>query len=223
MPRIGRVVAVNFPHHVTQRGNYQQRVFATEGDYRQYLSWLEEYSRKARLEIWAYCLMPNHVHLVVLRREHDSMAKTFIILHTRYSKYFNQKQQHKGHLWQSRFYSCVLDERHLYAAVRYVENNPVRAGLVSHAEYYQWSSAPAHVGRTSTKLLSADCPLIHNITNWTEFLSEQENKKVLENLRNNIISGRPSGDEEFIERIENIIGRSLKVRPRGRPKKEDLD
>lgn len=223
MPRIARVVAVNLPHHVTQRGNNQQEVFAEKEDYELYLSWLGEYSRKASLEIWAYCLMTNHVHFVVVPRKHDSMARTFDTLHTRYSQYFNRKTHQRGHLWQSRFYSCVLDERHLYAAVRYVEKNPVRAGLVNYAEYYPWSSAPVHVSKLPTKLLYMDCPLIQNITNWAEFLSGQEDQKVLESLRDNTISGRPSGDEEFLKHIENMVGRSFKLHPRGRPKKVEGD
>lgn len=219
MPRIARAVAVDFPHHVTQRGNYQQKVFAVEIDYKLYISLFQEYSRKAKLEIWAYCLIPNHVHFVVVPRNPDSLSKTFSIVHTRYSQYFNQKTNRKGHLWQSRFYSCVLDERHLYAAVRYVEKNPVRAGLVNYPGDYKWSSAQSHIKGVSDKLLHPDCPLISEIMDWKEFLQEPEDEKVLEELRNNTKTGRPAGSNEFIKRMESILGRTFNVRPRGRPKK----
>lgn len=123
MPRIARAVAVGFPHHITQRGNYRQTVFEKNDDYSVYLDWLKNYSDKYSLKIWAYCLMSNHVHFVVVPQENDSMARTFNTLHMRYSQYMNKKHEAAGHLWQGRFYSCVLDERHLYACMRYVENN----------------------------------------------------------------------------------------------------
>lgn len=150
MPRIARVVAKNYPHHVTQRGNYKQPVFEDEQNYELYLQWLEQYSQKNHLDIWAYCLMKNYVHFVCVPRKDDALAKTFNMLHMRYSQYFNKKNNRTGHLWQGRFYSCILDERHVYAAVRYIENNPVRAGLVKQSEDYRWSSAKAHV-KTNTE------------------------------------------------------------------------
>ena len=124
MPRIARAIAVNYPHHVTQRGNYQHPVFDENNDFKQYLYWLKEYSRKYGLKIWSYCLMTNHVHFVCVPEEETSLSKTFNALHMRYSQYLNTKRGKKGHLWQGRFYSSILDERHLYAAVRYVENEP---------------------------------------------------------------------------------------------------
>ncbi|WP_419470087.1 transposase [Candidatus Kuenenia sp.] len=110
-------VASGYPHHVTQRGNYQQPVFEDESDFRQYLQWLQEYSTKYPLKIWAYCLMTNHVHFVCVPEKEDLLARTFNTLHMRYSQYFNQKRKLKVHLWQGRFYSCILDERHLRAVM----------------------------------------------------------------------------------------------------------
>ncbi|MFH0800878.1 MAG: transposase [bacterium] len=130
MPRIARAVAPVYPHHVTQRGNYRQPVFEEENDFRQYLFWLKEYTQRYALKIWAYCLMSNHVHFICVPEKEDSLAKCFNTLHMQYSQYVNKKKAVRGHLWQGRFYSCMIDERHLYAAVRYIENNPVRAGIV---------------------------------------------------------------------------------------------
>ena len=145
MPRIARAVAPGYPHHVTQRGNYRQIVFEDEEDFQQYKTWLKDYSGKFGLKIWAYCLMNNHVHFVCVPTKEYSLAKTFNTLHMRYSQYINRKKGAKGHLWQGRFFSCSLDEIHLYAAVRYIENNPVRAKIETF-EKYGFVVIPAKAG-----------------------------------------------------------------------------
>jgi len=165
MPRIARVVAVGFPHHITQRGNYGQTVFEDEEDYLLYLKWLEKYCKKYSLKIWAYCLMSNHVHLIGVPMNENSLAKSLNAINMRYAQYLNQKRMVKGHLWQGRFYSCILDERHLYAAVRYIENNPVRAGIVKRPWEYKWSSARIHVGEDKNSNLLEDCYLLKEIDN----------------------------------------------------------
>jgi len=160
MPRIARIVATGYPHHITQRGNYRQTVFVKDSEYSDYLKWLDEYTKKYKLAILAYCLMPNHVHFAAIPEEKDSLAKTFNACHMRYSQYFNKKNRLTGHLWQGRFYSCILDERHLYAICRYIENNPVRAKLVKKPENWQWSSAKTHLNK-ETSILS-----LANITEY---------------------------------------------------------
>ncbi len=130
MPRMARVVAVGLPHHITQRGNYRQDVFLNADDKGRYLAWVQEYSVKYNLSILAYCLMQNHIHFIAIPNQPDSLARAFNSAHMRYSQYFNSKLKRRGHLWQGRFYSCVLDESHLVLAARYIERNPVRAGLV---------------------------------------------------------------------------------------------
>ena len=220
MPRVARIIARDYPYHVTQRGNYRQTVFESDTDYRQYLAWLKEYAEKYSLEIWAYCLMSNHVHFVCVPRKDDSLARTLNTLHMRYSQYYNRKKGITGHLWQGRFYSCILDERHLYAAVRYVENNPIRAGLVQTPEDYPWSSARGHCGVVSDSILSNTCHLCDEIDDWSRYLKDAESPEVLERLRTSAMSGRPCGDENFRKDIEALLGRSLSVRPRGRPRKQ---
>lgn len=219
MPRIARAVAVGFPHHITQRGNYRQTVYETDDDYLLYLDWLKDYSRKYSLKIWAYCLMNNHVHFVVVPKEQDSMAKTFNMLHMRYSQYMNRKHKAAGHLWQGRFYSCVLDERHLYACVRYVENNPDRARLVKKAELYKWSSARSHVLGEKDEVLSGDCYLEREIKDWSEYLREKDDKEALNSIWKNTRTGRPCGDEAFNRKIEKLTDRKLVALPHGRPRK----
>jgi len=219
MPRVARVVTRNYPYHVTQRGNYQQTIFESEEDYRQYLAWLKEYSEKYSLDVWAYCLMSNHVHFVCVPRNDDSLARAFNTLHMRYSQYYNRKMGVTGHLWQGRFFSCILDEEHLYAAIRYVENNPVRAGVVHEPESYKWSSTRGHCGIVSDEILSDTCYLCDEIDDWSKYLRDSEPQEVIETLRKNVASGRPCGDEDFIKSIEKIVGRPLGVLPRGRPRK----
>lgn len=220
MPRISRVVAVGYPHHITQRGNYRQPVFEDEEDFIQYLQWLGEYRQKYSLNIWAYCLLNNHVHFIVVPMKEDSLAKTFNALHMRYSQYFNlKKRNEKGHLWQGRFYSCILDERHLYAAVRYVENNPVRAGVVEKPQEYKWSSARNRIYGEATAILSDDFYLIKEIDDWSSYLMESEDKAAINNIRQNTNTGRPCGDESFINNMEGLLERRLTALPKGRPPK----
>ena len=218
MPRIARAVAVGFPHHITQRGNYKQIVFAKEEDYRQYLDWLILYSKKYSLKIWAYCLMNNHVHFIAVPMAQDSLAKTFNTLHMRYSQYFNMKKHETGHLWQGRFFSCALDEKHLYAGIRYVENNPVRAGIVKKADAYKWSSAASHVHTHTDPALSNDCYLHETIKDWFAYLKEKEESNLIDTLKKSTRTGRPCGDSRFIKHLEELLGRRLSAFSRGRPR-----
>lgn len=116
MPRTARIVAQNLPYHITQRGNYRQNVFQDNEDRLCYLSCIKDYSKKHKLSVFVYCLMDNHVHFIAVPRKEDLPAKVFSISHMRYSQYFNKKKKASGHLWQGRFYSCVLDEPYLMAA-----------------------------------------------------------------------------------------------------------
>ncbi|MEE9613752.1 MAG: transposase [Thermodesulfobacteriota bacterium] len=220
MPRIARAVAVGYPHHVTQRGNYRMPVFDDEDDYNRYLDWLKDYSVKYDTRIWAYCLMTNHVHFICVPDRPDSLAKTFNTLHMRYSQYYNRKKEARGHLWQGRFFSCALDEEHLFAAVRYVENNPVRAGIVRKARRYPWSSAAGHIEKGTDEVLSRGLHLEKKIKGWEDYLKDSDDESAIETIRKSTLTGRPCGDDRFVEKIEGTIGRILKALPRGRPKKK---
>jgi len=221
MPRIARAVATNHPHHITQRGNYRQTVFETDKDYKQYLEWLKIYSEKYGLELWAYCLMKNHVHFVCVPKRKDSLALTFNTLHMRYAQHINRRRKVHGHLWQGRFYSTILDELHVHTAVRYVESNPVRSGIVTKAEQYPWSSARAHTAGTTHDLLSTNCYLLSEVKDWKKYLREEEEKKLIHDIRKNTLTGRPCGDEGFIRKLERAFGRRLQALPHGRPRKPE--
>lgn len=219
MPRILRPVAIGYPHHITQRGNYRQQTFESDDDYIQYLQWLQQYSRQYLLKVWAYCVMSNHVHFIAVPMESTSLAKTFHALHMRYSQYFNQNRGIGGHLWQGRFYSCAIDNQHLYAAVRYVENNPVRAKIVEKPQDYKWSSARSHIEKEADTVLSGDCYLTEQIQDWLLYLEEKDDEEINNAIRNNTRTGRPCGEDGFIKTLEGIVGRRLKAMPTGRPKK----
>lgn len=222
MPRIARVVAVGLPHHITQRGNYQQDVFLEASDRHKYLNWIGEYSLEYGLSILAYCLMQNHVHFIAIPEKEDSLANVFNTTHMRYSQYFNKKLNRRGHLWQGRFYSCVLDEPHLILAVRYAERNPVRAGLVENPWQWPWSSAIAHSkGQKDSLVNPGDLLNIIGMSNesWKKYIDLGEEKNLLQDIRKYTLAGRPLGTTIFVETLEKKFGRELCVPQMGRPKK----
>lgn len=219
MPRIARVIVPDLPHHVTQRGNFGQNVFENDSDRNMYLKWLIEYGQRYGTKFWAYCLMANHVHYIVVPENQQSLAMTFNQTHMRYSQYMNRKHKRRGHLWQGRFYSCVLDDEHLYTAVRYIERNPVRAGIVQRSEEYAWSSASSHILKEKNPLLSEDCPLIETIEDWEVYLSTSDDEEWMKEFRVLTRTGRPAGRESFMALIESLLRRVLKPKLSGRPKK----
>jgi putative transposase len=220
MPRIARVVAEGLPHHITQRGNRKMKVFRDDNDREIYLRLLRKFSIEYSLEILAYCLMSNHVHLVAIPEEIQSLSRTIAQTHMRYSKYFNQKYSESGHLWHSRFFSCVLDESHTIAAARYIERNPARAGLVSQPRDYRWSSARGHLGEVKDPILSKTWPSGSLLLQWHDLISEDGDGRQTENIRSATRAGRPLGAISFIDELEHVLGRSLQHRKPGRPPKK---
>jgi putative transposase len=196
MPRSARIVLPDIPHHVTQRGNNRQVVFLHDDDYLQYLSLIKEYSTIYNIAIHAYCLMPNHIHLVLIPPNEDALSEAVGKTHYKYSLYFNKKYSKSGHLWQSRFYSCPLDEPHYWKAIRYVERNPVRAKIVSEASQYKWSSAYAHLNKKDVFGL-LDKKSMDNFIQpdaWRELLVVPESDFELQKIRQSTISGRKLGN-----------------------------
>ncbi len=223
MSRVARVVVPGFAHHVTQRGNRRADVFETDGDRKAYLGYLKRYGDKHGLEVWAYCLMTNHIHLVVVPRRADSLGLTLRDAHTVYAMHFNGRTHMTGHVWQGRFCSCPLDETHLWAAVRYVERNPVRAGLVERAEEYAWSSAAAHCGLRPDGVLSEEFPPAGVIQDWRAWLHEGEEDDSVERIRRDTKTGRPCGSASFLVQLEHLLRRTLRPGTRGRKPKSRLD
>lgn len=214
MARIARVVVEGKPHHIIQRGNRCQNVFFSSDDKSEYLRILKEQSEKYGVEYWAYCLMDNHVHLVAVPRDRESLAKAIGETHRRYTRMINFRYGWRGYLWQGRFSSFVMSEKYLYYGIRYVERNPVRARIVKDPEDYAWSSAKAHVKRKSDALLSR-CYLEESITDWRKYLIGEEDEERLKKIREHIATGRPLGDNAFIEKLELLLGRTFKKQKPG--------
>jgi putative transposase len=206
------VIIPGFPHHVTQRGNRRSDVFLEDEDRRIYLFLLRKYAKRSAVDIWSYALLTNHTHLVAVPEKKESLAMALKDTHGLYAMYFNRKYGFAGHLWQSRFFSCVLDDAHARAAVRYVERNPVRAGLVARAEDYPWSSAAARCGRRRDPLLAEVLPLKNTIPNWAAWLAKGTPQEELDRIRQLTRIGLPFGSEQFVEQLEAQLGRSLRPR-----------
>lgn len=196
----------------------ESRSSSTDADRRAYLGWLREYAGKHGLDVLAYCLMTNHVHLVAVPATEESLHIALKPLHMRYAQRINRSRDWKGHLWQGRFFSSELDEPYFRAAIRYVERNPVRAGMVSRAEDYPWSSAAAHCGLRKDPLLAAESPWIQTlgcIGNWSAWLAEGDDQTSTDLLRRNADKGLPCGSDSFIRSLESATGRILHYRPQG--------
>ena len=219
MTRLARVVVPGLPHHVTQRGNRRQTTFFSEADYAAYLKLLAEALPRAGVALWAYCLMPNHAHLILAPERADSLASGIAELHQRYTRRINLREAWRGYLWQGRFASFPLDSTHLAAAARYVELNPVRARLAARPEDWPWSSAPAHLGLVPEKQTAADRILAPDlpdmIGDWRRFLDGGVSLEQEELIRRHERTGRPLGDEEFLKNLEMLLGRLLRKRKPG--------
>ncbi len=213
MARIARVIASGIPHHLTQRGNRRMQTFFSDEDYQAYISLLGEWCKKCGVAIWAYCLMPNHVHLIAVPESEDSLRRSIGETHRRYSRLINFRENWRGHLWQGRFASFPMDESYLLAAARYVEMNPVAAGLVQKAAEWQWSSAAAHLAGTDDKLVTV-VPLLEMAGDWNLFLDGTGEEILINEIRKHERTGRPLGRGNFIEQLEAFLERPLK---RGKP------
>lgn len=209
MARMARIVVPGYPHHVTQRGNRKQDTFFGSGDYRAYIKMVAKAKADAQVEVWGYCLMPNHVHLIVVPEREDSLANLFRSAHRKYTRRINSREGWSGHLWQERFHSFPMDESHLLAAVRYAELNPVRAGLCDKPTEWRWSSIHAHI-RQEDDLLVSVRPMLQRISDWVGYLSESESNECLSSIRKHTRTGRPTGSESFISILENVTGRKLR-------------
>ena len=220
MARLPRLVIPGHPHHVTQRGNRRAQVFLEEGDYALYMDLLSEAAQKAGAEIWCYCLMPNHVHIIVVPSDEDGLRRTLADAHRRYTGDINARMRMTGHLWQGRFGSVVMDEEHLAHAVRYISLNPVRARLVRNMQDWPWSNVAAHLSGEDDELVKV-APVLDRYGDFAAFLGQdRDDTAAFKRLRRSETTGRPLGSEEWIEKLEKLTGRVLKPQKRG-PKRKN--
>ena len=217
MPRTNRIVAIGCPHHITHRGNNKQPVFLDDNDYIFFLNTFEKYKNTYDLKVYSYSLIPNHVHIKGIPFHRDSMSKTFNLTQMVYARYFNRKYEKLGHLWQNRFFSCPLGESHTYNVTKYIDNNPVRHGLVAVAENWKWSSARDHLGISKGIISLEPIDTLLDIDNWKAFLKTDLSKNEIKDITNCVLTGKPLGDEKFVNSLEKLLGISLAKRSRGRP------
>jgi putative transposase len=219
MPRLARLVFPGLPHHVTQRGNRRQRTFFADSDYRLYKSYLAAACEAEGIAVWAWCLMPNHVHMILVPGSEAALAACVGTTHRRYARAVNVREGWTGHLWQGRFASFVMDEGHLLACARYVELNPVRAGLTARPEDWPWSSARVHLGGAGDGLVDP-APLLERWPDWRAVLDSGLANDELAAVRAREASGHPLAGEAFVRALAGGTGRRLGPGRPGRPTKK---
>jgi putative transposase len=210
MARNSRAVAIGYPHHITQRGNNREPVFFDDSDRFAYLEALNHYTQEYNVEIWAYCLMVNHVHLLTVPHTSDGLARGIGMTNLRYTRYVNRKYFRSGRLWQNRFYSCIVDtDRYLWIVARYIESNPVKAGLAETALDYQWSSVHHHLGEKEDPLLNSSKWLNReDRDDYRHFLAEKDDR-MSDLIAKATISGRAICGSDTLAALEKRLGRSL--------------
>ncbi len=214
MARLARVVLPGYPHHITQRGNRCQDVFFTDSDYEHYLALLVEWCAHEGIEIWAYCLMTNHVHLIVKPKKNSNLSKAIGEVHRRYTRMINLRESWKGYLWQGRFASYPMDKDWLLKAAAYIELNPVKAGMVKKAWDYRWSSVHAHLAGKDSQGIVLPEKLLSLAGDWKTYLKEAQANSEIE-FEQHGRTGRPLGSERFIEKAERLLQRDLKKKKPG--------
>jgi putative transposase len=217
MARLARIVIPNCPHHVTQRGNHRRTIFSRDSERSFYLKLLDKHLSLSKVQLTGYALMTNHVHHIMTPPTPRALSRTVGQLHCDFARWQQMQRNLTGHLWQNRFFSCPLEEDHFWEALRYVEMNPVRAGLVKNPWDWPWSSARAHVtGVDATGLLNMELwKKRFNGAQWKSFLLQAQQESIQEGLRLATRTGRAFGSEEFVIRLENITGRKLRPKKPG--------
>ena len=216
MPRTARGLADGFIYHVLNRGNGGQKVFHKEQDYKAFINLMKKGKDRHPLKILAYCLMPNHFHIVVLPTHGEDLSKWMQWLMTSHVRSYHKHYKTSGHVWQGRFKSFIVqEESYLLMLLRYVEGNPVRAGLVSSAKDWQWSSHQARIAGGLYKLID-EVPIALP-QDWGSYVDKPLRDKELEKLRKSVNRQAPYGEEEWQRKICQQLGLESTIRPRGRP------
>jgi putative transposase len=215
------MVLPGIPHHVTQRGNRREQTFFEDGDYALCLDLLSDGAERAGVEIWSYCLMPNHMHIILCPQDEDGLWRTFGDLHRRYTGFINARRRTTGHLWQGRYGSVAMDEAHFVTALRYVALNPVRAGLVRKAQDWPWSSTRAMIAGQNDHVADV-APALERVGDFAAFLGQEfDEAPTYAALRKAESIGRPVGSPEWLAAMEARTGMTLAPQKRGPKPKQD--
>jgi len=188
--------------------------FFSYADYREYLYLMAEWCNRCNVTVLSYCLMPNHIHLIATPETEDGLRRAIGEAHRRYTRYINFQKRWKGHLWQGRFASYPMDEKYTLTTARYIELNPVKAGMVKRAEDYPWSSAKAHLHEEDDILVKVN-PLLDMCPTWSELLLSNWSEEEYDILRRHERTGRPLGSDAFLDRLEILTSRTLKKQKPG--------
>ena len=214
MARLPRIIVPGVPHHVTQRGNRRQRVFLEEGDYAVYLNLMAQACHASGVEVWSYCLMPNHVHLAMVPATREGLSRAVGETHRRYSAYINARLRVTGHLFQGRFGCVAMDDAHFLAAVRYIAMNPVKARLVERPQAWRWSSTRALLEGRDDALVSC-APVLDRTGDFGRFLGEEDSPAIVEELERGLSVGRPLMGADRLLALERELGIPIAPRKRG--------
>ena len=217
MARIRRIVIPSIPHHITQRGVRSMNIFFKHEDYQYYKELLYTQSKLHGLQIISYCLMTNHVHIIAIPKTKESLSKAIGETHRLYTRKINFEHKVKGHLFQERFYSTPLDDIHFLYAIRYVEQNPVKAYMVKYPWDYKYSSARYRMNKELEDKLLSNYEPIDKIVNYKEFLQENTQTKLIQEKTK---TGKPCGDTDFYDKIKLLTGIDYKNKKPG-PKVEN--
>ena len=218
MPRIARVIAARYPHHITQRGNNREDAFFTDEDKSFYLRTLKSYCEKWRVQVWAYCLMTNHVHILAVPSDEESLSRCIGRTNLLYTQYINRRYKRSGRLWQNRFFSTIIEaEPYLWAVVRYIEQNPVKSKRVDKPEDYKWSSCRANISGKGDLLVSDEWLGGKERAAYRKFLMQRD-PEVEQKIRRATSTGRPLGSNRFVEKLELKLLRRLSPGKPGRPR-----
>lgn len=219
MARQARVTLADIPHHVSQRGNRNESVFFEKIDFETYRDLMAEQCAERKIAIWAYCLLPNQIHLIARPKQADDLSRAVGEAHRRYTCYINEKKGWSGHLFQDRFDSYAMDEGAVSDAAHFIESLPVMAQIAPKADNYLWSSAKAHLRGRDDALVSPERPLLDRIQDWQAFLSMPLPRKIMDDIARHLQTGRPRGDMTFLNDVEKTLGRRVRALPVGRPRK----
>ncbi len=194
MPRSQRIVIPGLPHHITHRGNNGQDIFFSYENHAEYLNFLKIYSEECKSTINGYCLMTNHIHLIITPLTETALSSVVGKIHGQYSQYINKIQKTSGHIFENRYHSCPLDHNHFINTLKYVERNPVRAGIVDHPSDYEWSSARMHLGiEDQWGLIDQDeWKDLMDATgiDWEKWISNPVEDEIIESIRKHTTSGK---------------------------------
>lgn len=214
MARLARIVIPGIAHHVSQRGNRGERIFFSPEDSARYLELVAAHCRAAGTACWAYCLMPDHVHLILVPAHEDGLRAGLAEPHRRYSREINRRNGWTGEFWQGRFASFPVDEDYLAACARYIERKPVAAGLCDAPHRWRWSSARAHLEGRDDKLVSV-APLLKRVPDWAGLIGAGMPARQRETIQRHLRTGRPLGAPDFLDLLERRTGRRLRPAKRG--------